>query len=55
MGRGKFKCVHVAPVLLLLDEKPVGRPGWIRSTCAKCGAFIGWRPVESSSKQSEKL
>ena len=39
-------CVHVAPYLQVVDQVSPKRPGWVRSLCAKCGRFIGWRPIK---------
>jgi hypothetical protein len=33
-----------------IDEAAPNRPGWIRSTCRECGAFIGYRPVSDKIK-----
>lgn len=29
-----------------LDEPSPSRPGWVRSTCRWCGAFVGNRPAD---------
>ncbi|MHB8860991.1 MAG: hypothetical protein ACYC6N_01215 [Pirellulaceae bacterium] len=35
--------VHLDPTHW--EEKPAAnRPGWLRSTCKRCGTFIGYRP-----------
>jgi len=35
---------HVDP-RLWRDAEAEGRPGWLRTTCHRCGAFVGYRPV----------
>lgn len=37
------------------DEPAPGRPGFIRTTCRKCGTWIGDRPAERSSAKEFDL
>ena len=38
------RCLTHYPPYDLVDVPDSSRPGWIRSTCRKCGTFMGYRP-----------
>lgn len=37
------------------DEPAPGRTGWIRTSCRKCGTYIGYRPEAKSSAKDVDL
>ena len=41
--RGEVKCIHVDPLLWIGEPSRNGR---IRSTCPRCGRFVGYRPSD---------
>jgi len=42
------RCLSHTDPTLWTDEPAAARPGWVRTTCAKCGGFISYRPVTTS-------
>ena len=38
------KCKYHIPNIEWRDQEQQTRPGWIRTTCRRCGSFIGYRP-----------
>ena len=45
-----IRCVHTNSADWL-DAPAPNRPGWIRTTCRRCGRFIGYRPTDLGKKR----
>ena len=43
---GKPRCTSHLNRRDWLTEPASNRPGWLRTTCRRCGSFIGYRPAD---------
>ena len=51
---GPTRCLQHIDPKNWLDATVAGRPGWIRTTCRRCEAFVGYRPVYNK-RPNERL